>query len=116
MLDHPSVVALVMLCILVDVLTGFLTSYGISEQDKDCFGRDSITSFYVTAFVLAVFSIELTLRILAQVSACVCVCVSVCVCVCVCVCVHSCLSVRLSCECVCVEVCISVCVCVFVYV
>jgi len=61
-----QVVAVVMMCILIDVLTGFLTSYAVVEKDKDCFGRDSVASFYVTATVLAVFTVELSLRIISQ--------------------------------------------------
>ena len=44
-------VAVVLFCIVLDVITGVVTDFAIAPDDKDCFGRDSNASLAVTILV-----------------------------------------------------------------
>ena len=50
-MDSPEAVSITLFIIVVDLLSGTVTDFGIPEKDKDCFGRDSLASFYVSATV-----------------------------------------------------------------
>ena len=65
-LDSLPVFGVIVFCIILDVITGFVTDFAIAIDDKDCFGRDSEGSLFVTAFVLSIFCVELLLRMTAQ--------------------------------------------------
>ena len=44
-------VAVVLFCIVLDVITGVVTDFAIAPDDKDCFGRDSNASLALTILV-----------------------------------------------------------------
>jgi hypothetical protein len=46
-MDSPEAVSITLFIIIVDLLSGTVTVFGIPEKDKDCFGRDSLDSFYI---------------------------------------------------------------------
>jgi hypothetical protein len=61
-----QVFAVIIFCIMLDVITGVVTDFAIQAADKDCFGRDSQGALFVTIFVLFIFVTELCLRMFAK--------------------------------------------------
>jgi WD40 repeat protein len=65
-MDSPEAVSITLFIIIVDLLSGTVTDFGIPEKDKDCFGRDSLASFYVSATVCSLFLLDLLARVYIQ--------------------------------------------------
>ena len=65
-MDSITVCGIVLCFILIDVVSSLVFDLAIPDDQKDCFGRQSLAAVVIEWIVLGVFTIDLTLHAIAE--------------------------------------------------